>query len=276
MINILFFLAILPTILLGLFIYKNDNVEKEPNNLLIKLAVAGVGAIVLTLIISYLLELVYPFFNTELSVNYSPISLAIYIFVGIAFVEEFSKWIFVYLISWNNEAFDHIYDAIVYSVFVSLGFATIENILYVLTAPSLTDAFITAFGRMILSVPGHAFFGIFMGYYLGLAKLTSYNGIKNKSIKYLIYSILIPVVCHFIFDYLLMLNLRYSFLLFIIYVIIVFVLALLKVKKLSNVRTKIFNKPQNQINIDNNINNNCQPMYPNLPSEQKNVKIVEK
>lgn len=254
--RILFFLAVLPTIILGAFIYKNDKLEKEPTSLLISLGAAGIGSAILTLIISGILETIIPFFASEYYTSFDPMSLAVYVFVGIALIEEFSKWIFTYLIAWKNKEFNHVYDAIVYSAFVSLGFATLENILYVFASESVGTAFFTAFNRMIFSVPGHAFFGVLMGYYLGLAKLTSFNGIKKKSTKYLILSILVPTVCHFLFDYLLMLNLEYSFLLFIVFVVIMFSVAISKVKRLSNIPTNIFNKPQRMDYIYNAFGNN--------------------
>ena len=57
-------------------------------------------------------------------------------------------------------------------------------------------------------------------------------------------SMIIPTICHFLFDYLLMINLEYSFLLFIVFVVIMFSTALSKVKRLSNIPTNIFNKPE--------------------------------
>jgi len=235
--------------------------------LLVKLALAGIASAILTLITSYVLERLIPFFSSQYYTSFDPLTLAIYVFFGIAIVEEFSKWIFIYMISWKNKEFNHVYDAIVYSAFVSLSFATIENILYVFSSASITTAFFTAFNRMIFSVPGHAFFGVLMGYYLGLAKLTSFNSKKNKSIKFLILSILVPSICHFLFDYLLMINLEFSFLLFTIFVSIMFSVAILKVKRLSNIPTNIFNKPQRIDYIYNAFGGNYQS---NLYYQQPN------
>ena len=266
--RILFMLAILPTIILGTFIYKNDKLEKEPASLLLSLGAAGVGSAILTLILSGVLGAIIPFFASEYYTTFSAWELAIYVFIGIALIEEFSKWMFTYIIAWKNKEFNHVYDAIVYCVFVSLGFATIENILYVFGSESVGSAFFTAFNRMIFSVPGHAFFGVLMGYYLGLAKLTNFNGKKEKSAKYLILSVLVPTTCHFLFDYLLMINLEYSFLLFVIFVVIMFSVAISKVKRLSNIPTNIFNKPQRMDYIynafgNNNYNQKSSDFYPN-------------
>lgn len=267
--DFLFLLAIIPTIILGTFIYKNDRIEKEPTSLLTILGVAGIGSAILTLIISSILGTLFPFFGSEYYTSFDPASLALYVFVGIALIEEVSKWIFIYLIVWKHKEFNHVYDAIVYAVFVSLGFATLENILYVFGNETILSAIFTAVVRMIFSVPGHAFFGVIMGYYLGLAKLTAFNGIKEKSTKYLLLSIIVPTICHFLFDYLLMLNQQYSFLFFIVFVIIMFTIAISKVKRLSNIPTNIFNKPQRMDYIYNAFGNNY---YPNA---QQNPNYIQ-
>lgn len=262
--QILLFLAVLPTIILGYFIYTNDKIEKEPTPLLVKLALGGVGSVVLTLIISFAMGVVFPFFSMSDTTTLNPISLAIYVFIGIALIEEFSKWLFIYSIAWKNKAFNHVYDAIVYSVFVSLGFATIENILYVFGNDTFFEALKVAIMRMILSVPGHAFYGVMMGYYIGLAKLTHVNNIQDKSKKYLILSILVPTTFHFLFDYLLMLNYEFSFTLFLIFVVFMFSTALSKVKRLSNVPTNIFNEPTRMDYVYNAFGNN-KNMNNNIP-----------
>jgi len=239
----LLFLAILPTIVLGYFIYSNDKIEKEPTPLLVKLGIAGIGSVFLTLAITYVLYLLFPFFAIADVTTLNVISLALYVFIGIALIEEFSKWILTYSIAWRNKAFNHVYDAIVYSVFVSLGFATIENILYVFGGNGIEEAISIALNRMVFSVPGHTFFGVMMGYYLGLAKLTHVHGLKEKSKKYLFYSLAIPTICHFIFDYILMSEL--PILIFFGFVGVLFGIGISKVKRLSNIPTNIFNDPNN-------------------------------
>ena len=63
--------------------------------------------------------------------------------------------------------FDEHYDGIVYGAAVSLGFATVENILYL-----FANGLESALGRAILPVSSHALFGVIMGYYLGKAKFS--------------------------------------------------------------------------------------------------------
>ena len=247
---ILLILAILPTIILGWYIYKNDKIEKESSGLLATLGASGLGAIAVTLVLSYASYAVSPIFSAD-TATLDPLSLAVAVFIGIALIEEFSKWIFVYIIAWKNREFNHVYDAIVYCVFVSLGFATLENILYVFSAGNVADSLSIALNRMIFSVPGHTFFGVMMGYYLGLAKLTSIHGFKDKSRTNLILSILIPTIAHGFFDYFLMLGTNIGFILFLVFVVILFSVAINKIKRLSEIPTLLFNDPTNMSYVYN-------------------------
>lgn len=247
---ILLILAILPTIILGWYIYKNDKIEKESSGLLAALGASGLGAIAVTLTLSFISYAISPIFSADTS-TLDPLSLAVAVFIGIALIEEFSKWIFVYIIAWKHREFNHVYDAIVYCVFVSLGFATLENILYVFSAANFAESLSIALNRMIFSVPGHTFFGVMMGYYLGLAKLTSVHGIKDKSRTNLILSILIPTIAHGFFDYFLMLGSNIGFILFLVFVVILFSVAINKIKRLSEIPTLLFNEPTNMSYVYN-------------------------
>lgn len=236
-------LTIAPTFLLGAYIYNKDIYEKESTKLLTRLFLAGILSTFLTLFISYLMETIFPFFasDTNTYLYYSLGELFIYVFVGIALVEEFSKWIFVKKIAWKNKEFNYLYDAIVYSVFVSLGFATLENVLYVLTN---STAF-TVILRAILAVPSHAFNGVFMGYYLGLAKAYDINNQNKLSKKNLILSLVIPILSHGIYDYLLYAtSVSEMFLiLFAIFIIFLYIMAFMCIKKVSK-STYTFNNEQ--------------------------------
>lgn len=283
--NYLLLLAILPTFLMGRYIYNNDRIEKEPTNLLVKLMASGILAAILTVILTAILTVIFPFFGNANTESFDPMSLAVYVFFGIALIEEFSKWFFTTILSWKNKNFNHIYDAIVYSTFVSLGFATIENILYVFANETVAAALGTAILRMLLSVPGHTFFGVMMGYYLGLAKLTAINNKKNKSQKYLVLSLLVPATCHFLFDYLLLLGEPISFLLFLAFIVCLFTFGVSRVKRMSTIPTMLFgnspnyNLPPSNFNYNyypnNNVqyNNQTQNLNPNSYLNNNNIQV---
>ena len=193
-IEILLIISILPVILIGSFIYKKDK-NKEPAKLLAKLFLAGVLSTIVVLIVSEFSQLIVPSFGKELEYQNS-IERFFYAFIGIALIEETSKWIMVYFISYNHKEFDELYDMVIYAVFVALGFACVENIIYVFEGGISTGIL-----RAISAVPGHACDGIFMGYYLAFAKLSDHNNNLKDKKKYIILSIVVPVLLHGIYDY---------------------------------------------------------------------------
>lgn len=232
---ILFSLSLLPVILIGIYVYKKDS-DKEPLNLLLKLILGGILSTILALIITSVLDLIFPFFTLE-SRDLNLFELLIYVFIGVALVEEFSKWIFVYKISYNDKEFDQIYDMIIYAVFVALGFAGLENLLYV-----YNYGISTAITRALLAVPGHACDGVFMGYYLGLAKISEINNRIDLSKKYKLYSLIVPMILHGIYDYCIFSEVIILILAFYIFVLILFIFSIKKVNKLSGLKTKFIYK----------------------------------
>ena len=232
-IELLFLLSFLPIFIIGYFIYKSDKIEKESTRLLLLIFLGGILSTLLTRLFSGFLEMINPFFAIENTEQISALKLLPYYYIGVGFVEELSKWIFVYLFCWKSKEFNYLYDAIVYCVFASLGFAALENVLYVLIGGISVGIL-----RSIFSIPGHAFFAVYMGYYLGLSKLTKINGEKEISKVYFIYSILIPTFLHGTFDYLLSLSILHIYILplFCTFVVLLYVFAIRMVRRISNVK----------------------------------------
>ena len=79
-------------------------------------------------------------------------------FFGAAIPEEIAKLFILWLVLRNNKFFDEKMDGIVYAVCVSLGFAALENIMYLFLH---SESFITVgISRAFFAVPGHFCFGI--------------------------------------------------------------------------------------------------------------------
>lgn len=116
-------------------------------------------------------------------------------FFSSAGVEEAVKFLFLFLLIWGNRNFNEPLDGIVYGVFLSLGFAWVENIIYV-THPVL-GGFETALTRAVLSVPGHGLFGVQMGYYLALGKF------QNRK-SCLLWAFFAPYLAHGLYNYFLL------------------------------------------------------------------------
>lgn len=229
---ILLILAILPVVLLGMYIYNKDK-DKEPRKTLFKVFVGGILAAVLTVIISILFEYFIPYFSGDSS-KYDGFKLFLYSFFLIGVVEEFCKWILLYIFSYHDREYDELYDMIVYSVFIGLGFASIENILYI-----YDGGIRVALIRFFLAIPAHVSMGIFMGYYLSFAKLADVNKRNKLKFKYMIFSILIPSILHGIYDYCLLSNNLILLPIFLVFVIILFFQANKKATIMSNMDAEI-------------------------------------
>ena len=163
------------------------------------------------------------------------VELILYVFVGIALIEEFSKWVMAYFIGYKSEEFDEIYDSIVYAVFVSLGFALFENILYVFGNQSV----LVGIFRGVLSVPGHACYGLYMGYFFSLSKLYSKRGRPDLEKVFLVLSVIVPTILHGIYDYLIIVKIDILLLLFILFVIILFTFSIIRLHKVSKNNKKL-------------------------------------
>jgi RsiW-degrading membrane proteinase PrsW (M82 family) len=164
-------LALAPSVALFLFFYLRDRYKKEPFRLL--LATFGLGAVVLipAALTSLSLEKLTGWRSSTPSLFHA--FLGAMLIVG--FVEEGAKFIVVRFYAYHRPEFDEPYDGIMYSVMAALGFATLENILYVFSNGAGTGVL-----RALLSVPSHAFDGVLMGYYLGLAKFARNDSHGNR------------------------------------------------------------------------------------------------
>ena len=227
---LLFLLALLPVVLLGYLIYSKDS-EKEPIKLLLKLFIGGILSAGLTLGVSYLLNQFFP--DVLYHQGMSGISLFIYTFFFVSLVEEISKFIVTYFISYHNREYDQFYDMIVYAVFIALGFAWIENLLYV-----YEGGFQIALLRGLVAVPTHVSVAVFMGYYLSLSKIADLNHDSSK-IKYLLLSVLVPMILHGIYDYLIYSSNYFCVYLYYFFIIILYIRAYRKVMFSSLMRQKL-------------------------------------
>lgn len=217
-----FIIAILPVFLIGLYIYKKDS-AKESSKFLFKMFIYGILSCFPA---AFLSLFVRNFFPAEDNMNF--IQMFLYVFISIALVEEFCKWFLLYKGSYNHSEFDTLYDMIVYSSFVALGFACFENILYV-----SDSGIVTGLIRAITAVPGHVCDGILMGSYLALAKMNMVRGNKKISNKYKLLSLVIPVITHGIYDFCLFWGSYLFVAIFAIFVIILYVICVKKIKKYS-------------------------------------------
>lgn len=187
----LILLAILPGIILSLFIIIQDRFDREPVRLLLKIFILGMIATVPTMVVE-LLGQNFNVFSGILGQLFEAV-------VVVGFAEEYFKRLVVLRYAYYNPAFNEKLDGIVYCGIAALGFATLENIFYVISySASSPNIWIT---RGLLSVPVHMLLGITMGYYLSLSKFCTQPA---ECRSYYNKSLYIPALLHGIFDFLLM------------------------------------------------------------------------
>lgn len=236
--GLLLFFSVLPVVLILAFVYKKDK-DKEPLMLLLSFFFKGIFSCFLVLTISEILGTFLPFMNKEVNMmTFNEVFL--YAFFGVALVEEFCKWLMVYFGGYNHREFDEVYDILVYSIFVSLGFAFFENLMYVFSSGSLSIAIL----RAVSAIPGHACDAVFMGYYLSMAKQCRVLKKFDKEKSFLVKSLFIPAILHGIYDFCLMSGRMLFVSVFLVFVVYLYVVSIKKLNKLSgsNRSLNIFSK----------------------------------
>jgi RsiW-degrading membrane proteinase PrsW (M82 family) len=189
MFNNLMFISLAPILIIAFYIYNRDKYEKEPLTFLLKALLAGVLIVLPVVLIERILSI--------LSEGLEGLSYAAYTaFIVAALTEEGMKFLAFYFFFWSSKHFNERFDGIVYAVYIALGFAGIENILYV-----FTGGYSVGVIRALTAVPAHALFGIVMGYYFGMAKFS-----QGRTTFYLVIAFFIPYVFHGLYNFLLMGN----------------------------------------------------------------------
>ncbi|MBN8576087.1 MAG: PrsW family intramembrane metalloprotease [Cyclobacteriaceae bacterium] len=181
---ILLAIALAPGAAIGVYIYLKDHHEREPIGLLMRAFLFGVLSVVVTLFLSGIIDQFVKIDESSLTEQ------AVHAFIIVALVEEFSKFIFVRGILYRSNHFNEPFDGIVYSVMVSMGFATLENVLY-----AFNGGLGTAIMRMFTAVPAHATFAVLMGFYLGKAKF------EHKKGYYAFHALGVATLFHGAYDY---------------------------------------------------------------------------
>lgn len=215
----LILLALAPIFIILIYIYVRDKYEREPISLLLKSLFLGV---VITIPISFTES-----FLSTFNLATSQFGFAFYnAFVVASFTEELFKFGVLYLLIWGSREFDEHFDGIVYAVFISLGFAAAENVMYVMEYGTQTG-----YLRAATAVPAHAIFGITMGYYFSLAKFETESTLFN-----LTKAISVPILLHGIYDFILMAEHPLFLLGFLPFLIYLWVTGFRKMKTLSSNR----------------------------------------
>lgn len=214
----LIIIAIIPAAIIILGIYLSDRHDREPLRVLLFTYILGALSVIPAIIVEEIL----------IGFNIFPSILGAFFnaFIVAGFTEEYFKRLVVLKYAYKTKYFNEKLDGIVYCVFSTMGFATVENIIYV--AYRYTNNPFIGLYRGIFSVPAHAVFGITMGYYLSLAKFDLNLDRKKMNMRKSLY---MPIIMHGIFDFILMAEIPQLTLIFVPYVIFLWVL---NQRKLAN------------------------------------------
>ncbi len=185
---VLLFIALLPGIVLLVLFYRADRYEREPGKMIIRLfLLSAVITIPLALVFEGILSLFQP--GGLIGIFFSA-------FLSAALVEEILKYWMVKKFAYGKPFFNEVMDGIVYAVTVSLGFATLENILYIL--PEGENGVALAIIRALTAVPGHALDGAILGYFMGIAKFSPSDKRKTELMRK---GILLAILFHGLYDF---------------------------------------------------------------------------
>ena len=229
------FIALIPILVISTIIIIRDK-ERENVKTLVKYFILGIISVIIATVF-------YAFDFIEPNGDYNFVFVFLSVFFGVSVVEELSKWISVKIGMIKDIEYDNMYDGILFAMIVSLGFAGVENILYVFSSiGSFTGLYLVAVVRAFLAVPGHAIYGLFMGLFLEKAKICKLNDDDFGHILNHGLSLFVPILFHTIYDSILiycsgdhLLETKMVMLLvFIIYIVIVNIVAIILLIKSSN------------------------------------------
>lgn len=200
-------IAVIPGVVLAVAVYMLDKYEREPVSMLLKIFMLGALSVIPVIAVENFL-LGMNIFSGAMAAFYTS-------FIVAGFTEEFFKREVVLRWAFDDVHFHEKLDGIVFCVFAALGFATVENISYVVFR---FDANVyVGIMRGILSVPAHMLFAITMGYYLSLAKCCKSCSYEER-LGYLRKSLFVPMILHGTFNFILMLGVEKYLLVFMLYV----------------------------------------------------------
>lgn len=217
--------AVLPAAFLLYRVYKMDTIEKEPWSILRKLLLWGALSGIPAALVESLLTGVVQNLLQEGTLLYN----FVFGFIVAALVEESFKFFFLYKFTFKSPAFNYRFDGVVYAVFVSMGFAILENVLYV-----FQGGLGVALSRALLALPLHAACGVYMGIAYGQQKVNSLY--KPASFGSVARACLpVPILIHGFYDSCAFSAENYPIflLVFVVFVILVFILTLRQLKKAS-------------------------------------------
>jgi protease PrsW len=228
----LFIFAITPSFIWLLYFLKKDN-QKESKHLLL---FAFSGGVTVALITRSLQILAYP--SIPFLIEKFPIFLLsvlfFYHFIIVALNEEFFKYLFVLMIAKTRTDIDEPIDFVIYMITVAMGFAAMENLIYLLSYENIGDMALLSSARFITATLLHALASGILGVFLACRVLL------NKKIM-MFFGIFIATIIHGMYNIIVIRfgeDKPFSFVILVAFLLglfLVFSMAIKKVKKMESV-----------------------------------------
>jgi protease PrsW len=209
-------ISLAPVAIIGFYVWFRDKYEREPVRMVLLAMIAGALIVFPVILVEQGIQFIGRSFQGLSAAAWHAFAVA-------GFTEELFKFIALYVLIWKSPDFNDKYDGIVYATFVSLGFAGVENVMYV-----LQSGFNTGLMRAFTAVPAHAIFGITMGYYFGMARFY-----RKRQWELKLKALWVPMLLHGIYDFILMTGIAWLLIVFAVFVIYLYIVGLKKMKALS-------------------------------------------
>jgi RsiW-degrading membrane proteinase PrsW (M82 family) len=169
-------LPMLPGLVWLFIVYRTDRYEPEPKRVVLATFALGVLSTAPALLGELACDRVFPFLHTLDAADgggaIDPLQIAAACFFVIGPLEELVKFTAVRAFVYRSPEFNEPLDGIIYAAAAALGFASVENVFYVVdfTGGSLRLNWETLGVRAFLSLPGHVIFATTWGAALGRRK----------------------------------------------------------------------------------------------------------
>ena len=180
--------AIIPMLTYLFLIWRFDRYDREPAGLiLINYFWGALGAIILTLFLDSILDLLIAFLVSEgKHVEFLQASLSAPV------IEEITKGFFLFLMV-QNKKFDNITDGVVYGGAIGLGFGMTENFMYFIANSSSTGTWLfIVIVRTLFSAVMHCVATGTLGAFLGYAKFKK----GFRKVLFALLGLLIAMIIH--------------------------------------------------------------------------------
>lgn len=189
--------ALAPVAAMLYFIYTKDKLRKEPVPEILKAFGFGVLSALASLLLTYPLMFLGIVPAEEPATVWESIRLAVF---GAGIPEELAKFCLLWLFLKKCRYFDEYVDGIVYAACVGLGFAALENVLYLFR--NFDSWVLVGAMRALYSIPGHFFFAVVMGYFVSKAFFDD----PSQRSRNIFLALAVPMLLHSAFDALLMVS----------------------------------------------------------------------